>query len=139
MPISDAHVGRTYPATSAYRVSAAKIHDFAAALQDRSPEYRGEQPIAPPTFAAVVAAQAWEVLFADPELELALNRVVHASQSFHWHRPLRSDDQVVATLSIDQVRVRAAVELIGITVHLVTVDGEPVCDAGSTLVHTRAA
>ena len=139
MPISAAHVGRTYPATPVYRVSAATVHDFATALQDPALEYQGPEPVAPPTFAMVVEAQAWEALFGDPDLDLALHRVVHGSQSFVWHRPLRAGDQVVGVLAIDQVRVRGAVELVGVTVRVQSVDGEPVCDAASTLVHTRAA
>ena len=57
MPISPEHVGRSYPATKPYRVSRAKIAEFATALGDQNPAYFDEDsPIAPPTFAAVIAA-----------------------------------------------------------------------------------
>ena len=59
MPISPEHVGRSYPATKPYRVSRAKIAEFATALGDGNPAYFGaDAPIAPPTFAAVFGAQA---------------------------------------------------------------------------------
>jgi len=131
-------VGRTYPPTAPYEVSAAKIAEFAAALGDRNPAYSGEEPDAPPTFAAVIGAAAWDGLFADPELDLTLQRVVHADQTFVWHRPLRAGDKVTGVLSIDKVRCRGAMEIVGVTVRVETLDGERVVDSSSTFVHTRA-
>jgi acyl dehydratase len=139
VPITEAHVGRTYAPTPPYEVSAAKIAEFAAALGDDNPAYRGEAPVAPPTFAAVISAAAWGGLFGDPELELALRRVVHGDQTFVWHRPLRAGDRVVGVLGIDKVRCRGALEIVGVTVRLQTLDGEPVVESSSTFVHTRPA
>jgi len=131
-------VGRTYPPTAPYEVSAAKIAEFAAALGDPNPAYSGKAPVAPPTFAAVIGAAAWDELFADPELDLSLQRVVHADQTFVWHRPLRTGDTVTGVLSIDKVRCRGAMEIVGVTVRVATLEGEPVVDSSSTFVHTRA-
>jgi acyl dehydratase len=131
-------VGRTYPPTAPYEVSAAKIAEFAAALGDPNPAYSGKAPVAPPTFAAVIGAAAWDELFADPELDLSLQRVVHADQTFVWHRPLRTGDTVTGVLSIDKVRCRGAMEIVGVTVRMATLEGEPVVDSSSTFVHTRA-
>ena len=139
VPITEAHVGRTYPPTAPYQVSAAKILEFAAALGDDNPAYAGQTPQAPPTFAAAVGSAAWEALFLDPELDLSLQRVVHADQTFVWHRPLRTGDTVTGILRIDKVRCRSAMEIIGVTVRLATLDGEPVADSSSTFVHSRAA
>ena len=134
--ISDAHVGRTYPPTEPYLVSREKIAEFADALGDDNPAYRGDHPVAPPTFAAVIAAQAWEALFGDEELGLALNRTMHTDQTFTFRRPLRPGDAVVAELSIEKVRNRGALDMITVLVDL-TVDGDTVCEARSTLMHTR--
>ena len=136
MAISDAHVGRTYPATPPYDVSRAKISEFAAALGDTSPAYAGATPVAPPTFAAVLASDAWGALFTDPELDLALDRTMHAEQRFTWTRPLRAGDEVTATLTIDKVRSRGTTAFITVSVLLATVSGEPVCTAESTLLHS---
>ena len=136
MPISAEHAGRTYDPAPAYRVSRAKIAEFARAIQDENPAYFGDQPIAPPTFAAVIAAQAWGSLFGDEELGLALHRTVHADQTFDFHRPLREGDDVVARLTIERVRSRGNLDMVTILVTL-TVGGEAVCDARSTLMHTR--
>ena len=65
--------------------------------------------------------------------------VVHADQTFVWHRPIRTGDTVTGVLSIDKVRCRGAMEIVGVTVRLATLDGEPLVDSSSTFVHTRAA
>ncbi|MDO5678494.1 MAG: MaoC family dehydratase N-terminal domain-containing protein [Propionibacteriaceae bacterium] len=136
MPISAEHVGRRYPAAPPYVVSHAKIAEFAEAVRDDNPAYFGDDPIAPPTFAAVIAAQAWGALFGDEELGLALNRTMHTDQNFTFHRPLRPGDAVVAELSIEKVRNRGNLEMVTVLVDLL-VDGESVCEARSTLMHTR--
>ena len=136
MPITAEHVGRRYPAAPPYVVSRAKIAEFAEAVRDDNPAYRGDHPVAPPTFAAVIAAQAWEALFGDEELGLALNRTMHTDQTFTFRRPLRPGDAVVAELSIEKVRNRGNLDIVTILVDLI-VDGDSVCEARSTLMHTR--
>ena len=137
MPITPEHVGRTYPPAPPYEVSRAKIAEFAGALLDENPAYAGASPVAPPTFAAVIAAQAWGPFFDDPELGLELKRTMHADQRFVWDRPLREGDDVVATLGISKVRTRGATDMVTIDVDMVTPQGEHLCRATSQLIHTR--
>jgi acyl dehydratase len=139
MAITEAHAGRRYPPCDPYQVSAAKITEFATALGDDNPRYSGESPMAPPTFAAVISAQAWDRLFSDPELELSLERIVHGDQRFTFMRPLRAGDVVVGTVTIDKVRVRSGSELISATVDIASRDGEPICTAQATFAHAREA
>nr|NLI50568.1 MaoC family dehydratase [Propionibacterium sp.] len=136
MPISAAHAGKTYPPTAPYEVTRGKIAEFAAALGDANPAYAAAAPVAPPTFAAVLAAEAWGALFADPELDLQLKRTIHYDQAFDFVRPLRAGDEVTASLTIDKVRLRGATAFITVSVALATTAGEPVCTAVSTLLHT---
>ncbi len=136
MPITTEHAGRSYPATPAYRVSSAKIEEFAAALGDTNPAYSGADAMAPPTFAAVIAAQAWGALFDDPDLGLALHRTMHTDQTFTFSRPLRDGDDVVARLSIERVRNRGDLDMVTVVVDL-AVDGSTACIARSTLMHTQ--
>ena len=136
VPITDA-IGRTYPPSAPYRVSRAKIAEFAAALGDANPAYAGDDPIAPPTFAAVLAAHAWGALFDDPSLGLSLQRTLHVDQRFDVVRPLRAGDDVVATLRIEKVRHMGARDIITIAVDLDTTDGEKLVKATSTLLHTQ--
>lgn len=142
MPITPEHIGRSYPPTAPYRVSCAKIAEFAAALGGReggddNPAYAGDDAIAPPTFAIVIGAQAWDCLFDDPALDLALMRTMHADQSFTFHRPMRDGDDVVAQLTIEKVRNRGNTDMVTVGVEMRTVQGEVVCHATSQLIHTR--
>jgi acyl dehydratase len=139
MPISEAHAGWSYPPTPIYEVTAIKIAEFAAALGDENPAYYGETPVAPPTFAAVLAAAAWESMFADPALGLELRRIVHGDQRFTYRRPLKAGDRLTATLTIDKVRVRGAAEIISSAVDVHDQTGELTCTAAATFVHSREA
>lgn len=149
MPISADHVGRQYPPTATYEVSAAKIAEFAAALGDADPRYTGPHAVAPPTFVAVLAAPAWQLMFDDPELGLALPRIVHGDQQFEFARLLRAGDRVQATLTIAKVRNRGAADLISASVAVRTSPdatgaataqpGELVCTATATFLHSREA
>ena len=137
--ITDAHAGRQYPPTAPHTVSAAKIAEFARALGDDNPHYSGEDAVAPPTFAAVVSAPAWQQMFDDPELDLALRHIVHGDQRFDYAAPLRAGDVVRATLTIDKVRVRAGSEITSCSVVIAGIDGTRRCTATATFVHSRMA
>ncbi len=137
--ITDAHAGRRYPPTAPYAVSAAKIAEFARALGDDNPHYSGEDAVAPPTFAAVVAAPAWQQMFDDPELDLALRQIVHGDQRFDFRTLLRAGDVVRAMLTIDKVRVRAGSEIISCSVDIADIEGNTRCTATATFVHSRTA
>ena len=138
MPISPEHAGRTYPPAPVYRVSAAKIAEFSSALGESVAAHASSDAVAPPTFAAVIAAHAWAALFDDPELGLALHRTMHADQQFQFVRPLRDGDDVIATLTVERVRNRGRLDMITVLVDL-AVDGSTVCTARSTLMHTQEA
>lgn len=136
MAITPEHVGRTYPSARPYRVSRAKIDEFRTAIFDTPTDDSDDLAIAPPTFAMVIAAQAWQGVFDDEELGLALQRLVHTDQRLTFTRPLREGDLVQATATIDKVRNRGAIDMVTLSVEL-TVDGEQVCVASSGLMHTR--
>ena len=70
----------------------------------------------------MISAAAWEPMFADPELGLALRRIVHGDQRFSYSRPLRAGDRVQATLTIDKVRIRGAADIISSSVLVATVE-----------------
>jgi acyl dehydratase len=137
MAISEQHAGRSYPPTAPYEVSEAKIAEFATAIGDDNPAYRGERPVAPPTFVAVISSVAWESMFDDPELGLALRRIVHGDQRFAYQRPLRAGDRVTAALTIDKVRIRGTADIISSSVRVTDADGELVCLASATFFHSH--
>ncbi len=139
MAIAPEHAGRSYPATAPYEVSVAKIAEFARAIGDDNPAYFADAPVAPPTFVAVIAADAWEAMFADEELGLALRRIVHGDQRFSYERALRAGDRVQALLTIDKVRSRGSADIISSSVRVETVGGELVCTAEATFFHSHEA
>ena len=85
----------------------------------------------------MISSRAWQQLFTDPELELSVERIVHGDQRFTFVRPLRPGDIVIATASIDRVRLRAGSELIYATVDITGRDTELICTAQATFSHAR--
>ncbi len=139
MAISEAHVGRRYPPTAPYLVTSGKIAEFAEALGERDLRSAGEHALAPPTFLAVLAAEAWQAMFDDPELGLALRRIVHGDQKFTFGRPLCAGDRVTSTLVIDKVRSRGPADIITASVEVHDDGHELVGTATATFFHSREA
>ena len=68
-----------------------------------------------------------------------VERIVHGDQRFTFLRPFRAGDVVIATATIDRVRLRAGSELISATVDMSGRDGEQICTAQATFYHAREA
>ena len=137
MAISSNDCGREYRPDVPYLVTREKITEFVAAIGEEHPQFLATEPIAPPTFAMVIAGVAWQKMFADENLGLQLARTVHADQVFNYQRPIRVGDEILPVLRIENVRHRAGADWIQISVTLHTVAGEQVCETKTTLLHTR--
>ncbi|HEU4947038.1 MAG TPA: MaoC family dehydratase N-terminal domain-containing protein [Kribbella sp.] len=139
MTIDATTVGRSYSAAAdPYQVGREKIREFAEAIGDPNPAYRGMAAIAPPTFAFVVSSRALDLLLADPDLDLRLDRIVHGAQKFSYVRPIKAGDELTATATITAVRSAGDVEVIMYETVLATVEGEPVATSTATVSHNRA-
>ena len=143
MPVNADFQGREYPPTEPYRVSAAKIREFAEAVGSTDPVHvdaevarsRGyADVIAPPTFAVLIAQQCDGQLIRDPEAGIDFSRVVHGEQRFTHPRPLTAGDAVVGTLHVDTVREAGGHAMVTTRTEIATEAGEPVCTATSTIV-----
>ncbi|MFF5986272.1 MaoC family dehydratase N-terminal domain-containing protein [Prauserella flavalba] len=143
MPLDPSFIGRTYPPTSTYEVSRAKIAEFADAIGDDSPLYRDPAAaeaagypdvIAPPTFLTIINLASINAIVADPELGLDYSRMVHGDQRFTHHRPVRAGDELRLTTHIDDIFVRAGNDFLSVHADVETVDGEPVCTTYAQLV-----
>lgn len=130
MPVDAALAGRTFPPTEPYTVSREKILEFARATGS---EYH-DGP-APATFPIVVAFAAMTALMEDPEVGIALQRVVHGDQRFVHARPVVAGDRLTATLTVDSLRQIGGADIIGTRSEITDADGSPVCTAFATLVH----
>jgi len=122
--------GRTFPPTEPYTVSREKLQEFARAT---GAELDGDT--APATFPIVVAFAAMTALMEDPEVGIALHRVVHGDQRFTYTRPVRVGDRLSATLTVDSLRQISGADIIGTRSEITDDRGEPVCTAFATLVH----
>src|SRR4029453_3226698 len=113
MPLDQALVGRTFPATDPYEVGREKVREVAEAIGDPNPVYRDPEAakqfghpdvIAPPTFPVVISMDASERLGGDADLGIDYSRVVHGDQRFVYIRPIVPGDRLVAVLTIDSVQ-----------------------------------
>src|SRR5690349_8937706 len=100
MAVDGALVGRTFPAAAPYAVSDERLAEFAAAT---GTPYDGPGSPAPTTFPIVVAFRAMNTLLDDPEVGIALHRVVHGEQRFTYTRPVVAGDVLTATLTVDSL------------------------------------
>lgn len=144
MPMDPGAVGRTYVTALPYDVSRAKIREFAVAAGDTNPAYLDVDAaralghadlLAPPTFPILVAFVLLEQLISDPELGLALHRIVHAEQRFAYTRPIHAGDALAAMLTLEGVRRAAGADLIATRTEVTTATGDPICTARASLVH----
>ena len=138
MTIDATMVGRSYTAAETYQVGREKIREFAAAIGDTNPAYAGDDAVAPPTFAFVLSAPALDLLLADPDLGLRLDRIVHGAQKFSYARPIKAGDEVGATATITTVRTAGDVEVIMYETVLTSADGEQLATSTATVTHNRA-
>jgi acyl dehydratase len=145
--LNPAFAGRVFGPGEPYEVSRVKIADFADAIGEQSELCRNREAavkagypdvIAPPTFAVVISMASSGELNADPELGLDYSMVVHSDQSFSYSRPLHAGDVVVATTTVDSIKSVGSMSMLVTSTEIVTVDGEHVCTARSTLVERGA-
>jgi acyl dehydratase len=136
-------VGRVFGPGEPYEVSRVKIAEFADAIgepselcRDKAAAQRAGYPdvIAPPTLAIVIAMASTASMHSEPGLGLDYSMVVHGEESFSHRRPLHAGDVVVATTTVESIRVVGAMSMLVTSTDISTADGEHVCTAKSTLV-----
>jgi acyl dehydratase len=135
-------VGRTYPPSGPYAVSAAQIAAFADAVGSDDPVHRDAEAaraagyadvIASPTLAVAIAQQCDRAYVMDPEAGIDYSRVVHGEQRFVHHRPITAGDEITGELTVDSIRMAGGHAMITTRTEL-TAAGEPVCTSTSTIV-----
>ncbi|MFL6111431.1 MAG: MaoC family dehydratase N-terminal domain-containing protein [Catenulispora sp.] len=135
--------GRTYPPTAVYEVGREKIREFADAIGDPNPVYRDpavaqdlghRDVLAPPTFPIVITWPAALSVIEDPGLGLDFSRVLHAEQRWAHTRPIYADDQLIATVVIEDITERMGQSFLSTRTDLATVEGEHVVSGYSKLV-----
>lgn len=143
MAVNPDFVGRTYPPSGPYPVDAALIAAFAAAVGSQDPVHTDPDAaraagygdvIAPPTMAVRFAQAADRAYVTDPEAGIDYSRVVHGEQRFIHHRPITAGDEVLGTLTVDQVRQAGGHAMVTTRTELATTGGEALATCTSTIV-----
>ncbi|YAL83870.1 FAS1-like dehydratase domain-containing protein [Dermacoccaceae bacterium W4C1] len=142
MAVNSAVEGRTYPSTTPYLVSRAKIAEFAAAVGAAAPVHTDPgaaraaghpDVVAPPTYLVSVAQQAEALVLADPDAGIDFTRLVHGEQSFVHHRPVVAGDEVTAATHVERIRTAGGHAMVTLRTDVVSGD-EPVCTTTSVMV-----
>src|SRR6478672_646906 len=131
MPVDQSLVGRVFPPTRPYVVTAEGIGAFVASTGG---EYDGGP--APATYPIVLAFDAMNAFLEAERLDLY--RIVHGEQRFAYERPVVPGDVLTATLTVSSLRQIAGNDIIGTTSEITDADGVPVCSTSATLVHRGA-
>ncbi len=133
MPVDESLVGREFPPTSPFLVTAERLRAFGAATGGAWEEGRP----APPTFPIVLAFDAMNVFLA--EVGVSLHRIVHGEQRFAHERSVVPGDELSATLTVSSVRSVRGTDIVGTSSAITDASGALVCTASATLVHSGAA
>ena len=138
MTLNTDRIGHTYSAYR-YEVSREKVREYAAATGAPPPPETGEA-IAPPTFAACFTIGRNTEMFSDPELGAHWN-LVHGSQEYEFHRPVKVGDVLTCTPRIADIVAKGNMELLTLEIACNDADtGEPVVTSRGTIIFfTQAA
>jgi hypothetical protein len=132
MPVDASLVGRSFPPTQPYAVSAEAIRAFATSVggsYDDGP--------APATFPIVLAFEAMNAFLEAEQVDLY--RIVHGEQRFAYQRPIVPGDVLTATLTVATLRQIGGADIIGTTSLVTDASGAEVCTGTATLVHRAEA
>jgi acyl dehydratase len=74
------------------RIELGKIREFAKAVKDDNSAYRGDTPIAPPTFLMTIAHWIGDLGQTRSAVKLDFRRLLHGEQDFEYVKPIRAGD-----------------------------------------------
>jgi acyl dehydratase len=94
----------------------------------------GGPPGVPPTFLTAAEFSVIPHVIGDPELALDFRKVVHGSQEYEFHRPLRLGETLMVHARIASIRQRGGNGFLVIEMQLDGVDGEMVAVSRSTMI-----
>ena len=135
MPVSTQAVGKRYAAVT-YAVGREKIKEYARAVGESNPLHLDVEAaraagyrdvVAPPMFAVVYSAPAMTPALFDGEVGIDFARMVHGAQEFRWGRPVVAGDEIVTTVTVNDIAERAGMGFYVFESRSVNQDGEEVC------------
>src|SRR3954464_9502557 len=124
MPVDQSLVGRVFPPTRPYAVTAEHIGSFVAAIGGA---YDGGA--APATFPIVLAFDAMNAFLAAESIDLF--RIVHGDQRFAYERSVVPGEALTARLTVASLRQIAGNDIIGTTSDITDASGALVCSTSA--------
>ncbi len=88
----------------------------------------------PPTFLTAAEFTVLPLVIGDPELALDFRKVVHGSQEYEFHRPLRIGETVMIHARITSIRQKGGNGFLALEMQFNGADGETVAIARSTMI-----
>lgn len=140
--VNASFLGREFYGTPPYRVSRAKIAEFAEAVGATSPLHTDPQAaraagyddvVAPATFAVIIAQAAEAEYIRDPEAGIDFSRVVHANETFTLSRPLQAGDDITSVVRVTNLVERPSLAMVTTEVELTDAAGDVVGTVESTI------
>ena len=125
--ISPDSIGRTFPGTKSITVSQSEIDAFCAVIGETI------TTIAPPTFSIRISLDESEAILTSPEVGIKWDRLVHGDQRFDIKRPIKADDVLTCSSTIESAREVAGNEIISVRSDISSA-GELLVSSWSTLV-----
>jgi acyl dehydratase len=98
----------------------------------------GGPPGVPPTLLTAAEFSAFPQVLADPELGLDFQRVVHGTQEYEFHRPLRVDETLTVEARIASIRHRGGNGFLVVEMVMRDADGQVAAVARSTMIEREA-
>jgi len=143
VPVNPELVGREFPPTPPYLVGREKVREFARAVFADAPAHHDPEAaralgyadvVAPPTFAMVIQDLTLQQLLSEPDSGIALERTLHAKQSFAWTRPLVAGDEVTGRISVTGVRAMGTGAMVTSQTEITDAEGAHIVTATSVLL-----
>ena len=123
--VNPAAQGKVYQPVR-FVVEPARVAAFAALF--------GRADGVPPTFATAAEFTVLPQVVADPDLAIDFTRVLHGSQEYEHHRPMRVGETLTVTMRIESVKVKGANGFLTLLTQITDANDEPVCTAHSSMV-----
>lgn len=148
MPLNKALIGKEYPASEPFEVTADSVREFADAIGDPNPVFRDAAAakaaghagvIAPPTYVTKLNFLYAPQIVLDEDLNLNYALVVHGEQEYEYLRPLRAGDRLIGKPRIADITAKGRNELLVTEASVETTEGEKVAVARSTIVSRGTA
>lgn len=143
MPVNPELLGRAFPPTAPYLVGREKVREFARAVFAEDAQHHDPEAaralgygdvVAPPTFAMVIQDLTLQQLLSEPDSGIALERTIHAQQSFRYTRPIVAGDELTGQLTVTGLRPMGQGAMVTSEAEITDAEGGHVVTATSVLL-----